>query len=121
MDDLTPDERADMERIDGPEQVLDDLYRREQECSGTAAQNLVAAIRPGLEAVREFSTLFLAMMQPLTLDTAIIWGALYLVIKVYLLPCISVDAELSRCFLSQMTAQNYSTKCWIDFVRNCPC
>jgi len=80
----------------GPDQLAADLQRREQEFSDNLRRQLIAQIYPYLRFVQMLSGVFLSVMRPTSIETALLWGVLHLAINV----C-HIDSRYSVCVLNQ--------------------
>nr|POE78001.1 hypothetical protein CFP56_09642 [Quercus suber] len=79
---LRPTERDIINSFETPQQLEADLRDRQQSFSNSTMNQLIAQVHPCLETFSTLSTFFLAAMQPRLVETTVIWGTLYLSLKV---------------------------------------
>ncbi|KAF2229279.1 hypothetical protein EV356DRAFT_580965 [Viridothelium virens] len=85
LHDLRPNEKEALENLKGPEDLINDLHRRQREYSDNTLRNLLGQIFPILNLLQTLSHIFLTSIISRPVEMALLWGLLHLVIKSSLL------------------------------------
>lgn len=80
--DLRPNEKEAVANFKNPEDLTDDLHRRQREYSDSTLRNLLGQIFPMLNLLQTLSHIFLTSIMSRPVEMALVWGLLHLVIKV---------------------------------------
>ena len=85
-----------LKQIDSSDKLLADLSDFKHAVDGTSGPNLVQRLRPALDPLRSFVTLLAASLGSTTIQTAIVWGVMSLLIHVCLSQYLAVDHFFSN-------------------------